>query len=671
MTREPSPAASSGADGGASDRLDSWKDVAAYLRRDVTTVQRWERREGLPIRRHVHDKQGSVYAFRSELDRWQRTRTRWSLPASKRALGTIALLTAVFLVAVVAQRMLVSPSARVVRSVQLTFSGVAAAPGFETDHFPAIASDGARVYFNERTENGTRHTLVQGSVGGGQVVTIPTPFRSALLLHVSPDGSRLLVREFDHAQVEGPLWVIPTVGEAPHRLGAIVAHDAAWSPDGKRVVFACREKLYVAASDGSDARQLATIPGRAFWVRWSPDGARLRFTLLDPQNSIRSIWEVSTGGHGLQPLPVGRGEHDLDCCGEWSPDGRHFFFSRFRDNRADIWIIRERSGLFGETATPPAQLTSGPLHFTAVVPTRQDGRLLAIGAHRGKTGIGGLSRGENLRFDSVRREFVPYEAGGRAGWFAFSRDGEWVAYVEYRETTILWRSRVDGSDRVQLTQPPRRVLLPRWSPDGGRIAFMGRMPGKPWRINTIPAEGGEPQSVLQEDRAESDPDWAPDGASLMFGRPPDYLADSSVPNAIFLLDLRSMNFATLPDSDGLFSSRWSPSGRYVAAMTLDQAVLRLFDFSSGAWTELGRFKTVHNPAWSRDERFLYFEVVDEASIYRLRISDRSLERVARLDDVWKSRSGYCVFEGLTPDDSPLVSCNRFDSEIYALDWEMK
>ena len=76
MTREPSPAASTGADDGASDRLDSWKDVAAYLRRDVTTVQRWERREGLPIRRHVHDKQGSVYAFRSELDTWQRTRTR-------------------------------------------------------------------------------------------------------------------------------------------------------------------------------------------------------------------------------------------------------------------------------------------------------------------------------------------------------------------------------------------------------------------------------------------------------------------------------------------------------------------------------------------------------------------------------------------------------------------
>src|SRR5688572_31744477 len=52
------------------DRLGSWKAIAAYVNRDVTTVQRWERREGMPVHRHVHDKRGSVYAFRSELDAW-------------------------------------------------------------------------------------------------------------------------------------------------------------------------------------------------------------------------------------------------------------------------------------------------------------------------------------------------------------------------------------------------------------------------------------------------------------------------------------------------------------------------------------------------------------------------------------------------------------------------
>jgi TolB-like protein/Tfp pilus assembly protein PilF len=56
------------------DRLDSWKEIAAYLNRDVTTVQRWEKREGMPVHRHLHDRAGSVYAFCSELDAWVRSR---------------------------------------------------------------------------------------------------------------------------------------------------------------------------------------------------------------------------------------------------------------------------------------------------------------------------------------------------------------------------------------------------------------------------------------------------------------------------------------------------------------------------------------------------------------------------------------------------------------------
>src|ERR1700756_4373207 len=56
------------------ERLDSWKEIAAYLHRDITTVQRWEKREGMPVHRHLHDKKGSVYAFRADLDAWMRTR---------------------------------------------------------------------------------------------------------------------------------------------------------------------------------------------------------------------------------------------------------------------------------------------------------------------------------------------------------------------------------------------------------------------------------------------------------------------------------------------------------------------------------------------------------------------------------------------------------------------
>src|SRR5579864_3135170 len=56
------------------DRLDSWKEIAAYLRRDVRTVQRWEKKESLPVHRHLHDKLGSIYAYRNELTDWFNTR---------------------------------------------------------------------------------------------------------------------------------------------------------------------------------------------------------------------------------------------------------------------------------------------------------------------------------------------------------------------------------------------------------------------------------------------------------------------------------------------------------------------------------------------------------------------------------------------------------------------
>ena len=54
----------------ASDRLDSWKEIATYLKREIRTVQRWEQREGLPVHRHVHTTQGTVFAYKAELDAW-------------------------------------------------------------------------------------------------------------------------------------------------------------------------------------------------------------------------------------------------------------------------------------------------------------------------------------------------------------------------------------------------------------------------------------------------------------------------------------------------------------------------------------------------------------------------------------------------------------------------
>lgn len=58
------------------ERLDSWKQIAVYLNREVRSVQRWEKRERLPVHRHPHLKGSTVYAFKNEIDGWLRSRTQ-------------------------------------------------------------------------------------------------------------------------------------------------------------------------------------------------------------------------------------------------------------------------------------------------------------------------------------------------------------------------------------------------------------------------------------------------------------------------------------------------------------------------------------------------------------------------------------------------------------------
>ena len=85
----------------------------------------------------------------------------------------------------------------------------------------------------------------------------------------------------------------------------------------------------------------------------------------------------------------------------------------------------------------------------------------------------GLSpRGELSRFDSKTKQFLPFLGGISAQGVVFSKDGKSIAYVSYPEG-ILWKANRDGSNPVQLTDPPMQAFLPRWSPDSKQISFAG------------------------------------------------------------------------------------------------------------------------------------------------------------------------------------------------------
>jgi Tol biopolymer transport system component len=554
------------------------------------------------------------------------------------------------------------PPPRVLRTVQLTNSGRAVPVSNLVGVLPPMLTDGSRIYFDAGGWG-----LAQVSAAGGEPYPLPTPadIPWALLEDIYPDGSALLLTQvpqllrsqLPNLGMESPMWILPTLAGATRRVGDILAHAACWSPSGQQIAYANGNDLFAAESDGSHSRKLVSLPGRAYWPRFSPDASRLRFTLRDSQTNALTLWEVNADGADLHALLPGWNIPPEECCGNWTSDGKYFVFQSVRGGMTNVWAMRENGRFFRGAPQAPVQLTSGPLSYHAPVPSKDGKRLFVVGIQ---------PHDELVRYDAKSRRFVPYLTHVTpAGVVAFSRDGDWVTYIKPPEGT-LWRSRADGSQRLQLTSPPMEAMYPRWSADGTHIAFPGKLPGQPWKIFVVSADGGDPQQLSLGNRNVTDPDWSPDGNQLVFGRMPDYVAEASLPKAIHLLDLRTQQVSKIPGSDGLFSPDWSPGGRYILAIALDHRKLMLFDLETRQWTQLVEQVVLHQ-IWSHDGSFIYFQSKD--GVYRVRISDRKIERVVAWEELQRPNVLGLSFAWLAPDDSPLLVVEQGSGDIYALEWE--
>ena len=305
----------------------------------------------------------------------------------------------------------------------------------------------------------------------------------------------------------------------------------------------------------------------------------------------------------------------------------------------------------------PVALTSSPLSLSAPLPSR-DGKKLFL--------IGQTYRGQLMRYDTKSAQFAPFLNGVSAEYIAFSKDGQWVAYVSFREGT-LWRSRLDGSERLQLTYPPMYPVLPRWSPDGKRIIFFEFTSGsnKPARMYEISSEGGSPRALLPDDpNQQLDPNWSPDGSKIIFA------GESNNPSsAIHILDVATRKVSDVPGSQGLYSPRWSPDGRYVSAFSSDSKTILLFDFKTQKWTDLatGSMGWLN---WSRTtgEYVYVLDFVGTDAVVRIRISDHKIERVVDIK-TFVSTGRYGTALALTPDDALLLLHDTGSQDVYSVDWQ--
>jgi len=512
-----------------------------------------------------------------------------------------------------------------------------------------IGTDGARLYLGESSSEGS--VIAQVSATGGEVARVSVPAPTMFPLAVSPDGATLLVAdERGQTAFRGPLWAVPVLGGSPRKLGDTVALAAVYSPDGERIVYADGNDLLLAKSDGSEIHKLVSLPDTVCEPAWSPDGAVIRFRVGGSFFGEAALWEVSANGTNLHSVLPGWHTPPSECCATWTADGRYFVF----ESKGNIWARAEKRGWFAKSGSEPVQLTSGPMTFSTPLPSK-DGKKLFV--------VGGLAHGELSRYDVKTGQFLPSLSGLSADSVRFSKDGQWVAYCAYPEAT-LWRSKADGSQRIQLTYPPLKALLPSWSPDGKQLAFYGFLPGKSAKIFTISTDGGTPHEELPDDPENKlDPDWSSDGTKIVFGNGP-----ANANSAIRILDLSTHQLSTLPGSTGLYSPRWSPDGRHIAAMNSDSRLLMLFDVQTQKWEEIAKI-SLGFPNWSKNSDYVYFlHEENQPSVMRVRLRDRRVERVADLKN-FRQAGYYSVWLGMAPDESPQLLRDAGTQEVYALDWQ--
>jgi Tol biopolymer transport system component len=532
-----------------SDRLDSWKKIAVYLKRDVSTVQRWERRESMPVHRHLHDKQGSVFAYRSELDHWWQSRRAQLTPSPpapqrvppdnrvpaataspsstpppssvpptrSRLLGRGPAALALLLLAGALSWFLIdrtfswrNPLANAKFSRLSDFAGTEQAAAISPNgKFVAfLASRGGQVdaWVGEIGTSAYRN-LTQGAQSGLANPSIRT-------LGFSADSTLVSVwtRRGDGTQSQDvSIYAAPTTG-GPLSLYLPDAAEFAWSRDGRWLVYhttAPGDPLLVREQTTSAAHQIyvASAGVHCHYPIWSTDGAFIYFVRGVPPDDW-DIWRIRRDGTNLERLT----HHNARVSYPVMLDPRTLAYLATDADGSGPWIY----GLDIERRVPH-RLTSGLETYTSLAASADGMRLVAttanprsslwrvrLGNDKANTDIPGSTAPAQTTPAFIATNSLTPRLGPGFLVFLSSRNGAPGIWTLDKGTTReIWR---DARLRI--------MGAPTLSPDGRHIAFTVD-DGDHTRLLAMDKDGSHVTALAGSLKLQGNPAWSPDGNSIV------------------------------------------------------------------------------------------------------------------------------------------------------------
>jgi Tol biopolymer transport system component len=562
------------------DRLDSWKEIAAYLNRDVTTVQRWEKREAMPVHRHLHDRMGSVYASRAELDAWTRSRnlraaqvngnevtTTPAPPAVQPQPETPTLFTRwrFALLLVVAAATLAIGAILWLQRTEYFWRNPLTDARFETvtdfegrKEAAAISRDGQFVAFLSDRDGQMDVWVTQ--VGSGQFHnlthgTVPELVNPSIrALGFSPDGSLVTfwVRQQNTSNTgDISIWAVSTLGGQPTPyLEGVAEFD--WSPDGSRLAYHTPgpgDPLFV--SDGTprpEGRPIFTAPAglHAHYPLWSSDAAFIYFVQGALPDKL-DIWRIPSAGGTPQRItshnayvshPVVLDRHTLmylasdpDGSGPWlhSMDVKHRVPHRLNvglDRYTSLAASADGRRLVATVASARRTLWRLPISDSPTAMSVAPPISLTTGTGFSPrlgpnyllyVSAAGPSEGIWKLANGTSTELWRGEGAEVIGGPAISPDGRYIAFsVSRHGRPLLYIMQADGTNARIVADSLNLQGSLAWAPDGQSILSAANDHGVP-HLFRIPIDSRAPTVFVSE--YSVDPAWAPDGRFVIYSGP--------------------------------------------------------------------------------------------------------------------------------------------------------